>query len=293
MKGLFVGLTTLDFLYLVEQVPRANEKIVAQQQSLSAGGPATNAAVTFAHFGHQAQILSSLGCHPLVPIIHSDLQTWGVEHRDLTPQNDQVPPVSSIMVTRSSGDRAVVSINATQATVASPRPGDLELTSLLQGVDIILLDGHQIPLSQAIAVAAQHRQIPVVLDGGSWKPGLETLLPWVTYALCSADFHPPQCHGTQAVFEFLKKYAIPYCAITQGPGPILYQTAQQEGAIPLAPVEVLDTLGAGDVFHGAFCHSVLQTDFPQALSQAGQVASFACQFFGTRQWLWAFRPEEL
>jgi sugar/nucleoside kinase (ribokinase family) len=293
MKGLFVGLTTLDFLYLVEQVPRPNQKIVAQQQSLSAGGPATNAAVTFAHCGHQAQLLSALGCHPLVPLIHSDLQTWGVEHRDLNPHHDQVPPVSSIMVTRSSGDRAVVSINATQATVASPLLKDLELTSLLQGVDIILIDGHQIPLGQAIAVAAQKQNIPVVLDGGSWKPGLETLLPWVTYALCSADFHPPQCHGTQEVFEFLRKYAIPYCAITQGPDPILYQTAQQAGAIPLTPVKVQDTLGAGDIFHGAFCHFILRTDFSQALSQAGHIASFACQFFGTRQWLWAFRQQQL
>lgn len=293
MKGLFVGLTTLDFLYLVEQVPQANQKIVAQQQGLSAGGPATNAAVTFAHFGHQAQLLSSLGRHPLVQLIHSDLQTWGVEHRDLNPHNDQVPPVSSIMVTRSSGDRAVVSINATQATVASPMPRDLDPTSFLQGVDIILIDGHQIPLSQAIALTAQKQNIPVVLDGGSWKPGLETLLPWVTYALCSADFHPPQCLEPRAVFQFLRKYSIPYCAITQGPDPILYQTAQGEGVIPLTPVTVQDTLGAGDIFHGAFCHFVGQTTFPQALEQASHIAGFACQFFGTRQWLGASKEAGL
>ena len=51
MNGLFVGLTTLDFIYLSEGLPQSNEKIVALDTAISTGGPATNAAVTFAYFG--------------------------------------------------------------------------------------------------------------------------------------------------------------------------------------------------------------------------------------------------
>ncbi|MDJ0536213.1 MAG: PfkB family carbohydrate kinase [Xenococcaceae cyanobacterium MO_207.B15] len=49
-------------------------------------------------------------------------------------------------------------------------------------------------------------------------------------------------------------------------------------------MKAVDTLGAGDIFHGAFCNYILQEDFPTALFLAAQMASKSCQFFGTRSW---------
>ncbi|MCY7284866.1 MAG: sugar kinase, partial [Cyanobacteria bacterium CAN_BIN43] len=45
-QGLFVGLVTLDLVYLVTALPQSNQKIVALEDSMTAGGPAANAAVT-------------------------------------------------------------------------------------------------------------------------------------------------------------------------------------------------------------------------------------------------------
>jgi sugar/nucleoside kinase (ribokinase family) len=51
------------------------------------------------------------------------------------------------------------------------------------------------------------------------------------------------------------------------------------------PIKPVDTLGAGDIFHGAFCHYILQNDFPVSLERAAEIASLSCTSLGTRAWI--------
>jgi sugar/nucleoside kinase (ribokinase family) len=280
--GLFVGITTLDLIYGVSHVPQANEKQTAAALEIAAGGPATNAAVTFQHLGNRAKLLSVLGQHPLTNLVRADLDAQQVELLDLMPERTDPPPLSSILVTEGTGDRAVVSRNAVhlQAAVSQIPP------HLLEGIDIVLIDGHQLGVSVAIAQAAQQQNIPVVLDGGSWKSGLEKVLPFVDYAVCSANFLPPGCAEQAEVIAYLRNaMTSPAIAITQGGATIAYFTQARSGEIAVPLIQPVDTLGAGDIFHGAFCHWILRTDFVAALTQASEVAALACQSFGTRQWL--------
>lgn len=276
-----MGLITLDLVYRVAALPDPNQKLVASDSTVAAGGPATNAAIAFRYLGNAATVVSLLGCHAITPLIRADLEQWGVTLVDLEPSRIEPPPVSSILVTEQTGDRAVVSLNAsrTQARVEAI-PADI-----LQDVTIVLVDAHQIAVGAAIARLAQAQNIPVVLDGGSWKPGLEQILPWVDYAICSANFLPPGCTTLETVFAYLHKIGIPNIAVTQGGDPIQYQVGQQTGTIPVPPIQPVDTLGAGDVFHGAFCHAILHQGFPEALEAAARVAARSCQFFGTRRWM--------
>lgn len=262
-------------------MPQSNQKQVAADYTVAAGGPATNAAVAFQYLGNHATVLSAIGCHPISHLIRSDLAVCGVTIADLAPDRTEPPPVSSIIVTASSGDRAVVSLNATQM----PIPPDRIPADCLAGVKILLIDGHQMAIGAAIAQQAKARGIPVAIDGGSWKPGFETILPWVDYAICSANFHPPRCQTEAEVVAFLTNFAIPHIAITHGGQPIVYQTPDSHGELAPPPIDPVDTLGAGDIFHGAFCHFILHLPFPQALLQAAQVAAHACQSFGTRRWM--------
>ena len=280
MKGLFVGLTTFDCLYLAERLPQANEKIVALDQLFTVGGPATNAAIAFAQGGHQTELLSSLGQHFLGGILRQELTDYGVHHRELTPEKITPPSLSSVIITQATGERAVISLNAQHCQV-TPEGWTEEL---LTGVDVVLIDGHQLSLSRAIAVWAKKHHIPVILDGGSWKPGLETVIPYVDYGICSAKFLPPDCQELSQVITFLQGLGIPHLAITQGEKPTLYFTEQTQGEIPSPEVQVVDTLGAGDIFHGIFAQAILNQTFPEALAIAAQVASHSCQFFGPRQW---------
>ena len=98
-QGLFVGLTTLDFIYLNDRYPQANQKVVAQDYLSAAGGPATNAAVAFSYFGNQGKLLTVLGRHPLCQLVKTDLKNYPVEILDLIPEKLDSLPVSSIIVT--------------------------------------------------------------------------------------------------------------------------------------------------------------------------------------------------
>jgi sugar/nucleoside kinase (ribokinase family) len=184
-------------------------------------------------------------------------------------------------VTQATGERAVISLNATrsQAPVQSI-PADI-----LQEIDIVLIDGHQMQVGQAIAQQAKAAQIPIVIDGGSWKPGFEQVLPYADYVICSANFYPPNCATPADVLAYLNALGIPHLAITQGDRPILFFSQADSGQIAVPPVTTVDTLGAGDIFHGAFCHLIGRSNFPEALKQAAEIAAHACQFFGTRQWM--------
>jgi sugar/nucleoside kinase (ribokinase family) len=285
--GLFIGLITLDLTYLTAQLPSPNQKQVALDYTIAAGGPATNAAIAFSHFQHTANLLGVVGCHPLSQFVHTELEQWQVHVFDLNPQQTTPLPTSSILVTQSTGERAVISLNAvrSQATI------DQIPVNVLQDVAIVLIDGHQMDIGSAIAQQAKASNILVVVDGGSWKPGFESILQYADYAICSANFHPPQVSSSSAsdIFDYLTSLGIKHSAITNGSAPIEYcQNVDQNddrGEILVPQIQAVDTLGAGDIFHGAFCHYILHLDFVSALTAAAEVASLACTSFGTRQWL--------
>ena len=281
-QGLFIGLITLDFIYSVHEYPKKNQKIVASDYLVSAGGPATNAAVTFNCLGNQSSLSGVLGIHPLTQLIRSDLENYQINIIDLDPNRLEAPPVSSILVTPNTGERTVISINATKSQVSNR----LNLLESLDNIDIILIDGHQIPISQEIIQQAKIKQIPIVLDAGSWKPGLERILPNINYVICSDNFYPPNCQTSEDVFTYLQALNIPNIAITKGEKPIQYASLKEgSGNIPIPQIQAIDTLGAGDILHGAFCHFILSQNFTTALAESAQIAAKSCLSFGTRQWI--------
>lgn len=286
-NGLFVGMVTLDLVYLATQLPGNNQKVVASDYTVAAGGPATNAAVTFSYLGNQATILGVVGIHPITHLIRGDLESHGVAIAELDSSSTQPPPVSSIIVTKATGERAVISLNATKIQINSDQlPVDIDVST-----DLVLIDGHQMMAGYAIAQLAKDKNIPVVIDGGSWKPGFENILPFVDYAICSANFYPPGCSNLEEVIAYLAALGIPHIAITQGEKPIQYLSQGISGQMPIPQINAVDTMGAGDIFHGAFCHYILEQSFTDALASATKIASRSCQFFGTRRWMQADSDE--
>jgi sugar/nucleoside kinase (ribokinase family) len=281
MNGLFVGLTTLDLIYLTDRVPDSDRKIVAKEQEIAAGGPVTNAAITFSHLGDRAKLLTFLGDRSVSQLIRQDLDAFSIEIKDLNLDSSFSPSVSSIIVTESTGERAVVSTNATKIQASLDRLPE----NILEGVDIVLIDGHLMEIGASIASIAKEKDIPVVIDGGSWKNGWENVLPYVDYAICSADFYPPNCRDRNDVWKYLTAYNIPYIAITNGEKSIECWHENQIEKLTVSPIQAIDTLGAGDIFHGAFCHYILKTDWINALRSASAIATRSCQFFGTRGFL--------
>ena len=134
--------------------------------------------------------------------------------------------------------------------------------------------------------AARARGIRVVLDGGSWKEGTEELLQSIDTAICSADFMPPGCSAADDLFKHLKDCGVTNIAITNGAEPVRFVSGAASGIVLVPQVPLVDTMGAGDIFHGAFCyHASIGRGFVEALREAASVAAEYCRFHGTRGWM--------
>lgn len=279
--GVFLGLTTVDILNYVDSYPGSNEKVRAKEQLVYAGGPAANAAVAFAGLSNSAHLYTGLGTHPLAELAKADLELHGVNVSDAAFDPELLPVLSSIIVEERSGDRSVVYTNTEERMLA----GVMEPDIVLENCSVLMLDGYFLPQAALLARQAKLAGIPVVLDGGSWKDGLEQLLPHVDYAICSANFSPPGCSCNAELVLFLQSLGIYCIAISQGGNNLLAYEGVDEKEIPVESTKVVDTLGAGDILHGAFCHFILQHGFYQSLKLACEVATGACSSKGTRAWL--------
>ncbi len=288
------GLATLDLLQTVERLPGPDEKVVASGLLVSSGGPAANAAVTAVALGTAARLVSRVGDGSVGRVVADDLAAHGVELVDLAGEGES-PAVSTVLVTRATGQRAVVSVNATLvAADAAVSPGDDRASSLdraLDGVHAVLVDGHHLDLAVPLAAAARARGAVVLLDGGSWKPGLERLLAQTDVAVLSADFALPGRDAAGTRLEDVAALGPPAVARSHGSGPIDLLVGDVVRTLPVPRVEVVDTLGAGDVLHGALLAWLAAhpgsgpTDLADGLAVAVRVASRSCAAAGARGWL--------
>ena len=280
-NGIFVGLSTIDIVYTVDEFPMANAKAAAHSQDVFVGGPATNAAVTFAHLGGKTALVTTVGCNALAEVVRQELDKHAVRLVDLNPHFEGIPALSSIVVDKS-GDCKVVSANATRIA-AQPATVDM---SLCEQARLVLVDGHYPEACQAWASAAYAGGIPVVLDGGSWKDGTAELLKSVDTVICSANFLPPGCFSKDDVIQYLKDCGVAKIAVTDGDGPIQYSIGEFLGAIGVPQIEPVDTMGAGDIFHGAYCFFAASgLGFAECLAEAAKIASESCRYAGTREWM--------
>jgi sugar/nucleoside kinase (ribokinase family) len=281
LRGLFVGLTTIDIQYLVDTFPASNSKTVAGTFAMSIGGPATNAAIAFAHLGGKRHLMTAIGNNQFTPFIESELHHYNVEFTDLSPLANQLPTVSSIVTTRG-GHRTII----TTASSLTSNTSDTTFIAHQNDYGVVLVDGFNMETCYMVAAQAKQCGIPVVLDGGSWKDGMERLLPSIDIAICSEHFHAPGGGDEDSVMEYLARQGVRYRAITRGERPIIYSVPDGNGEIAIEPMEVVDTLGAGDILHGAFCYYyAVGNNFVPALLHASRIATLSCQTVGTRSWM--------
>ena len=279
MNGLFFGLNVVDIQYFIGTEISQNKKHRAIDSQISVGGPAVNAAITFTKLGGTGTYAGFIKGHNFSNWIVDNISPYNIIIKDLSFKNQAKPVFSSVVSSIDSGDRTIF--------YSAPKIYNVLISEdFLNNIDIVLLDGFYIKTAINIAKLAHKKKIPIVLDGGSWKDGMEDLLPYIDIAICSNDFKIPRINGTKKMITKLKTYGVNKIAFTRGEKPIIAYDVNQETQIPISATNVLDTLGAGDVFHGAFCYYWLDSnDFVTALRNASKIASFSCVFKGSREWL--------
>jgi sugar/nucleoside kinase (ribokinase family) len=278
LKGLFIGLTTLDIQYFVTEHPVANSKVKASAPEIAAGGPAANAAIAFALLNGSADFLSCVGKNHFTSFIISDFEKHGVKLIDAFENNDFAPVTATVITNTNTSDRTIVTHHPEKNAEQNAQSKIYDI----KDYNFVFTDGFYPELSIPLLKLAKQNNIPVIFDGGSWKPQMPDLLPLLDIAVFSSNFNPPNCNSVSEIFEFLKSCGIAHYAISQGDKPILIPGQE----INVQQVHAVDSLAAGDFLHGALCWYYMQTkNFVNSLSEASLIASFSTQYKGTRQWI--------
>lgn len=267
-KGLFVGLCTKDILYYTDDLPTHNHKSKTEDFATYIGGPAANAAITYAALGGDATLATCLGNSTESLAMIEELKRYGVQVLNFS-EYDTVPNTACIVVS-SDGKRTILS---GQHRFEVNREFDLEV------YDFALFDCNQQEISLDILDdLTMSEGKTVVLDAGSLKPNIEKFLGKADVVIASEDFKD---EAGNTIFEM--ECNATHKAITRGGRPILYNGKE----LPVEPVKAVDTLGAGDIFHGAFCYGYFEKGYSceDALIFAGRVASESVKYRGPREWM--------
>lgn len=273
----FAGLATLDVVHRASR-PGRDQKVTASRQDVAAGGPAANAAVTAAALGARAVLITALGASAVGTAARADLEHHGVEVHDVASA-DHTLAVSAVLVDEATGERSVVSADGALSQVAGPDAAEL---SALPSPDIVLLDGHHPDIARSVLAYARAlgARPPIVLDAGRWRPVFADLLPEADVVACSAAFHVPP--GQEGWYAGLSGATV----VTHGSAPVDWWTRDAGGQVEVPAVSAVDTLGAGDAFHGALTVALAGgADLPDACVEAVRVASLRVQHLGPREWL--------
>jgi len=276
MEGLFVGRSTFDMVYACKEFPEEDTKVDAYHSYVSAGGPALNAAITFSALGGSASLYSEIGVGVFAEEVKAELAKFDVALCDTASDQQHVLPATTTILHR--GTRTIVSQAVTPAG-----HGNFEGRISPVRASIVLSDGNLPRLSKPILHWAKESKITTVLDGGSWKGWTEQLLTLIDVAIVSSRFLPPGISNTADCLSWLAHRGIQYVAATNGPEPIRWLCQGRSGEIEPPTVDAVDTLGAGDVLHGAFCYYFSAgDDFILSLERAATVATQACTTWGPR-----------
>ncbi|MCZ2263509.1 PfkB family carbohydrate kinase [Isoptericola sp. QY 916] len=299
----FVGLTTLDVVHRASGRPGANEKVTASRQDVAAGGPAANAAVTAAALETHAILVSALGAGPIAQAVRADLDDREVQVHDVAGPDEEFPlAVSAVLVDAATGERSVVSPDASLVEVPAPRPDAL---AGLPRPDVVLFDGHHPEIARAVLahVDVLRPRPLIVVDGGRWRPVFADLLPAADVAALSADFTVPRdvAPGATDAAHGALVLGAGAAVVTHGSDPVTWALPRrrddgavevgERGTVPVPTVDVQDTLGAGDAFHGALAVALARGEgLADACAAAVRVASVRVRKVGPRAWL-AHLPE--
>jgi sulfofructose kinase len=279
-----VGLNATDTTLLVPRFPAYGGKVPFIREFYSPGGQVATAMVACARLGLRAKYIGAVGDDERGRIQMDSLRASGV-NIDHVRQRENCPNQSAyIIVDESTGER----------TVFWNRPACLALAPAEIGADeitcarLLHIDGHDTPAVEHAARIARGNGIPVTVDVDTIYAGFERVLPMVDYLISSAEF-PARWTGIEDPFDALaaihRQAGVRLAAMTLGAhGALAYSSP--EGRFLHSPgfvVGCVDTTGAGDVFHGAFCYAVLQQmPIADALEFSNAMAALSCTAFGAR-----------
>jgi len=277
-----VGLNATDTLVLLPKFPAYAGKVAFDEEMYSPGGQVASAMVQCAKLGLNTKYIGTVGDDLRGQIQMESLQGSGIDISDVKVMKGCPNQTAYILIDKSTGERTVLWNRADSLRLEA----DDIREDMIANTRLLHIDGHDTPaVAKAAAIARKHN-IPVTVDVDTIYKGFEEVLPNVDYLITSSEF-PTAWTGEKDPFHALERiqnqYGMRVAAMTLGHHGSL---ARFEGRFIYAPAYVVnceDTTGAGDIFHGAFCYTLLQ-EMPllEAMEFSNALAALNCTAIGAR-----------
>ena len=277
---LCAGIAVLDEVFRVRAFPMPDTRVQASEFITVGGGNAANAAVAIARLGGKAYFAAPLGVDAVGDRLIENLQREGVECAGCVRVPGVRTPISAIFVD-GRGDRTI-------ATYRDDRLNDVTAVDpegLVTVADAVLADNRFPEFVVPICRAAMARRIPVVIDADKEADDREPLFGAATHVIFSAACLRATARSDDlaAGLVHMSKLSDAFLAVTDGPHPVLWFDRDNATIreTPVFAIKTVDTLGAGDVFHGAFALALVEgRGIEDALRFAAAAAGLKCARFG-------------
>ncbi len=279
------GLIASDFVTRVAfPVPR-DRKVRVKEFARQGGGPAANAAVAIARLGGIASFAGAVGDDGLGAEQRRELADEGVDVSRVEVVAGAPSFVCFILVDEADGARTIVS-----APHERPMPAAAAPDALRDGAELLLVDGWGGPAQRALVAEARARGIPVLLDAGSVRDEVLSVLPDAHVVIASEPFAREWAEGgePEAAVRAMLRRGVRMAAVTRGPRGVVAGAAGDATlfAVDAVAVDAVDTTGAGDAFHGAAGWALARgRTWEESLRIGAFVAAAKCRSMGARDGL--------
>ncbi|MCA3565077.1 MAG: sugar kinase [Methylocystis sp.] len=276
---LSIGISTLDYVFQVDAMPMRAEKYRSRQMAAVGGGIAANASVAVARQGGRSHLITRLGDDAVGRSILDELQREGVDVRLSRQFPGHRSPLSCILVDRD-GERMIISYSDPDL----PETAEWLPQRLPAGINAVLGDTRWEAGARHMFALAREASAIAVLDADR-KPQDDALLGACSHAALSAQacLEITGEHDAAAGLAALRRRYGNWLAVTDGARGVFWTDGGTIRHTPAFLVDAVDTLGAGDAWHGAFALGLAEgMDEARAVSYASAVAALKCTRFGGR-----------
>jgi sugar/nucleoside kinase (ribokinase family) len=277
---LCAGIAVQDIVMRVENLPAPGAKVAASEFIITGGGCAANAAVAVARLGGRVAFAGPLGGgdDQVSNRILADLAKEGIDCSGVARMNDGTASVSLILLD-AQGEKTI----ATRRGVKLGNVLPVDAARLVADIDAVLIDNRFPEFVTAVCRAAQARKIPIVIDLDLATKPDDPLLKLGTHVVSSAE----ALHGTTGVSDHgaglrhLAEHVYGFLAVTDGPNGVYWLDHGALRHMPAFKVKAIDSLAAGDAFHGAFTLALAEgRNLQDAMRFASATAALKCTHFG-------------
>lgn len=275
-----LGLSALDLIWRVDTFfEGGSQKIKSFDYGTTGGGMAANAAVTVARLGGAAAFWGRAGDDAAGHEMRDALAREGVDAGQFRLFADGRSSVSGILVD-ASGERQIVNFRG-----RFPEPADWLPLAEIARASCVLADPRWVDGAAALFAAARAASVPTILDADvADAPVFEKLLPLTDHAV----FSEPALSGfagttDEKALTTIASFGCRVAAVTRGHEGVSWRQDGKMRHQPAYPADVVDTTGAGDVFHGAYAFALgTGLDVAGAMAFAAAAAALKCTRPGGR-----------